>query len=95
VQVIIDDRALDQRAIEMLATVLVEQNGERTTADSHRARRRPSPIQAEGRVREAGVLTNDKRLKREGKIDQVVGDVKEGAEKVVDTFKDALRGRRK
>ena len=33
VQVIIDDRALDPRAIEMLATVLVEQNGTRAAAD--------------------------------------------------------------
>jgi hypothetical protein len=43
VQVIIDDRALDQRAIEMLATILVEQNGERTTADPRRAPKRPGP----------------------------------------------------
>jgi hypothetical protein len=35
VQVITDDRALDQRAIEMLATVLVQQNG--TRAGSRRA----------------------------------------------------------
>jgi DNA-binding transcriptional regulator YhcF (GntR family) len=33
VQVLIDDRALDPRAIEMLATVLVEQNGARATGD--------------------------------------------------------------
>ena len=33
VQVIIDDRALDPRAIEMLATVLVKQNGAQATAD--------------------------------------------------------------
>jgi hypothetical protein len=32
VQVMIDDRALDQRAIEMLATLLVQQNGDRPTA---------------------------------------------------------------
>src|SRR5438132_7465746 len=31
VQVITDDRALDQRAIEMLASILVQQNGARTT----------------------------------------------------------------
>ena len=30
VRVITDDRALDRRAIEMLATVLVQQNGART-----------------------------------------------------------------
>src|SRR4029453_9466704 len=32
VQVMIDDRALDPRAIEMLATLLVQQNGERPRA---------------------------------------------------------------
>src|SRR6059036_3814055 len=32
VQVMIDDRALDQRAIEMLATLLVQQNGDGATA---------------------------------------------------------------
>ena len=37
-QLITDDRALDQRAIEMLATVLVQQNGSRAAAG---ARRRP------------------------------------------------------
>ena len=41
-QVIIDDRALDQRAIEMLATVLVERNGARTTAAPRPVPRRPS-----------------------------------------------------
>jgi hypothetical protein len=40
VQVIIDDRALDPRAIEMLATVLVEQNGARTTESPQPLRRR-------------------------------------------------------
>jgi GntR family transcriptional regulator len=40
VQVIIDDRALDPRAIEMLATVLVEQNGARATADPQPLRKR-------------------------------------------------------
>lgn len=45
-----------------------------------------------GRVKEAvGALANNKSLKREGKIDQVVGSVKEGAEKVVDAAKDALK----
>ena len=44
-----------------------------------------------GRVKEAvGVLANNKSLKREGKIDQVVGSVKDGAEKVVDAAKGAL-----
>jgi uncharacterized protein YjbJ (UPF0337 family) len=38
-----------------------------------------------GRVKEAvGVLTDNDRLKREGQTDQVVGEVKETAEKVKD-----------
>jgi GntR family transcriptional regulator len=49
-QVIIDDRALDQRAIEMLATVLVQQNGERTTAAPPRARRHPSRRPSDART---------------------------------------------
>ena len=44
VQVIIDDRALDPRAVEMLATVLVEQNGARATAD-------PQPLPKRRRAR--------------------------------------------
>jgi uncharacterized protein YjbJ (UPF0337 family) len=44
-----------------------------------------------GRVKEAaGALANDKSLKREGKIDQVVGSVKESTEKVIDAAKGAL-----
>jgi len=39
-----------------------------------------------GRVKEAvGVITDNDRLKREGQTDQVVGKVKEAAEKVKDT----------
>ena len=38
-----------------------------------------------GRVKEAvGVITDNDRLKREGQTDQVVGEVKEVAEKVKD-----------
>jgi uncharacterized protein YjbJ (UPF0337 family) len=38
-----------------------------------------------GRVKEAvGVITDNDRLKREGQTDQVVGEVKEAAEKVKD-----------
>jgi uncharacterized protein YjbJ (UPF0337 family) len=41
-----------------------------------------------GRVKEAvGALTNDKRLKKEGKLDQASGAVKDGIEKVVDKVK--------
>ena len=38
-----------------------------------------------GRVKEAvGMITDNDRLKREGQTDQVVGEVKEAAEKVKD-----------
>ena len=41
-----------------------------------------------GRVKEAvGALTNDKRLKKEGKMDQAAGAIKEGVAKVVDKVK--------
>ena len=51
--------------------------------------------QIKGRIKEAtGVLTDDDRLKREGKVDQAVGKVKETAEKVVDKMKDALTSNR-
>ena len=43
VQVMIDDRALDPRAIEMLAALLVRQNGDRPTAAPPPVRRRLSP----------------------------------------------------
>jgi uncharacterized protein YjbJ (UPF0337 family) len=46
-----------------------------------------------GRVKEAvGALTDDKKLKREGKVDQTVGKVKQNVEKVVDKVKDVLKG---
>lgn len=44
-----------------------------------------------GRTKEAiGDLTDNDRLKREGKVDQMLGDVKDGAEKVADKVKDVL-----
>jgi uncharacterized protein YjbJ (UPF0337 family) len=44
-----------------------------------------------GRVKEAvGALTDDKRLKSEGKVDQASGAVKDGAEKVVDKVKNVV-----
>ena len=50
--------------------------------------------QVKGRIKEAaGVLTDDDRLKREGKLDQVVGKVKGQAERAVDRVKDALTAR--
>jgi uncharacterized protein YjbJ (UPF0337 family) len=42
-----------------------------------------------GRVKEAiGALTNDKRLKNEGKADQTSGAIKDGIEKTIDKVKD-------
>ena len=43
VQVLIDDRALDQRAIEMLAALLVRENGDRPAAAVLRRRSSPRP----------------------------------------------------
>ena len=42
-----------------------------------------------GRVKEAvGALTNDERLKNEGKADQASGAVKKAVEKVIDKVKE-------
>ena len=47
---------------------------------------------AKGRIKEAaGDLTGDKDLKREGKVDQAGGKVKDGVEKATDKVKDAIR----
>jgi uncharacterized protein YjbJ (UPF0337 family) len=47
---------------------------------------------AKGRAKEAaGALTDDEKLRREGKLDQAAGDVKNAAEKAVDAVKDAVR----
>ncbi|MFN2378215.1 MAG: CsbD family protein [Candidatus Binatia bacterium] len=44
-----------------------------------------------GRVKEAaGALIGDKKLKQEGKTDQVVGKIKQKVEKVLDVVKDAV-----
>ena len=49
---------------------------------------------AKGRAKEAaGALTDDDELRREGKLDQVVGKVKDAAEKVVDKVRDAVKGK--
>lgn len=48
---------------------------------------------AKGRLKEAaGALTDDKKLKGEGKLDQMAGKVKDAAEKVVDKAKDLVKG---
>ena len=45
-----------------------------------------------GRVKEAaGALTDDEKLKREGRLDQAVGQVKQTADKVIDKVKGAVR----
>lgn len=47
---------------------------------------------AKGRVKEAaGALAGDKKLKSEGKADQLVGKVKDALESVVDKAKEALK----
>jgi uncharacterized protein YjbJ (UPF0337 family) len=47
--------------------------------------------QVKGRVKEAaGALTNDKKLKREGRADQAVGHVKRTTDKIIDKVKDAI-----
>ena len=46
-----------------------------------------------GRAKEAaGALLGDKKLKREGQADQVAGNLKEAAEKVVDEAKKLVKG---
>ena len=50
--------------------------------------------QIKGRIKDAaGVLTDNERLKRKGKLDQVARKVKETAEKAVDKMKDAKHAR--
>jgi uncharacterized protein YjbJ (UPF0337 family) len=47
--------------------------------------------EVKGRVKEAaGVLTDDKKLKRKGRADQAVGKIKQKVEKVIDKMKDAF-----
>ncbi|MEW6272746.1 MAG: CsbD family protein [Thermodesulfobacteriota bacterium] len=48
---------------------------------------------AKGRVKEAaGALTDDEKLREEGKVDQAAGKIKNAAEKVVDKVKGAVTG---
>ena len=48
---------------------------------------------AKGRLKEAaGALSDDDKLREEGKIDQAAGKVKDAVEKVVDKVKHAVRG---
>ncbi|MGH7278431.1 MAG: GntR family transcriptional regulator [Candidatus Rokuibacteriota bacterium] len=54
VQVMIDDRALDQRAIEMLAALLVRRNGDERAAAPPARQGRLSPRPSSGRTRQRG-----------------------------------------
>src|SRR5439155_1537879 len=54
VQVMIDDRALDQRAIEMLAALLVRKNGDRPAAAAPARQRGLSSRPSNGRKRRRG-----------------------------------------
>lgn len=48
---------------------------------------------AKGRVKEAaGALSGDRSLKREGKLDQLVGSVKDAVGSAVDTVREAITG---
>ena len=48
---------------------------------------------AKGRIKEAaGALTGDKALKREGKLDQIVGSVKDAIGTAVDTVHEVITG---
>jgi uncharacterized protein YjbJ (UPF0337 family) len=51
------------------------------------------PEEMKGRVKEAaGAITDNDKLRREGKMDQAAGKVKQAAEKAVDKTKEALQG---
>lgn len=46
---------------------------------------------AKGRVKEAvGALTGDRKLKRQGKVDQAAGNIKDAADKAVERVKNSL-----
>ena len=47
-------------------------------------------IRSKGGSKRRRALTDDDRLKREGQLDQVVGKVKETAEKAADTMRNVL-----
>jgi len=48
--------------------------------------------EAKGRTKEAvGVLTDDKKLKREGKVDRAAGAAKDTVDKAADKAKDAIK----
>jgi len=51
--------------------------------------------QIKGKAKQAaGVLTGDRRLEREGKLDRATGSIKEKAEGIVDKVRSAIKRRR-
>lgn len=51
---------------------------------------------AKGRIKQAaGDLADDPTLKREGKIDELAGKVKDGVENAVDTVKETVTGKKR
>jgi uncharacterized protein YjbJ (UPF0337 family) len=51
--------------------------------------------QIKGRVKEAaGAITDNDKLRREGKIEQAAGKTKEAVEKVIDKTKKAVEGKK-
>ncbi len=47
-----------------------------------------------GRIKEAaGAITDDDKLRREGKMDQAVGKVKQAFEKAVDKVNEVVQGK--
>jgi uncharacterized protein YjbJ (UPF0337 family) len=74
-----------------------EQKGAAAGATATYRRRRGDPTMSgktdelKGRVKEAaGALTDDEKLKREGRVDQAVGHVKQATDKVIDKVKGAI-----
>ena len=50
---------------------------------------------AKGRIKEAaGALADDDQLKREGKLDQAAGKIKDGVERAVDKVRDTVTGKK-
>lgn len=50
---------------------------------------------AKGRLKEAaGALAGDRELKSEGKLDQAAGKAKQAAHNVVDSVRNAVKGRK-
>ncbi len=47
-----------------------------------------------GRVKEAvGVLTDDQRLKDEGRLDQTTGKIKDAVKRLIDKARNTVKGR--